>query len=82
LIEDDFKCRHFSSDEFSSDLGRFFTELGSGSPEEVPDTSADDETAEQQARRYIYFSSRKMFSKQFLKLTWGANVAPPVVVLL
>ncbi len=63
-------------------MGRFFTELGSGSPEEVPDTSADDETAEQQARRYIYFSSRKMFSKQFLKLTWGANVAPPVVVLL
>ena len=38
-------------DEFSDDLGRFFAELGSGSPEEVPDQSADDETAELAARR-------------------------------
>ncbi len=39
------------SDEFSDDLGRFFTELGSGSPEEVPTQSADDEATEQAARK-------------------------------
>ena len=46
-----FNVVYFFSDEFSDDLGRFFEELGSGSPEEVSDKSADDETADLQARR-------------------------------
>lgn len=41
------------TDEFGGDTARFFEELGSGSPDDIPEVSGDDAEAEAAANRQV-----------------------------